>query len=71
MAATILSRPPAFPASFADADAVDRTHFWYPCFISDRKTLMLPGMYRYVAGGGLHGPDALKRSGTTCRGRWS
>lgn len=42
MAATMLSKSPAFPSSFADADAVARTHFWYSGSISDRKTLMLP-----------------------------
>lgn len=43
MAATMLSKSPALPTSLADAAAVARTHLWYPCSISDRRTLMLPG----------------------------
>lgn len=66
MAATTVSRSPALPTSFADADAVARTHLWYPCSISDRSTLMLPGT-RYT--GAVDGPNAYYLSDTTCPGK--
>lgn len=46
MEATIGSKSPSLPTTFAAADAVANTSFWYDGSISDRKTLMLP------AGGG-------------------